>query len=146
MTLENLLAIHRLVRHEAAPESIRRLLAAAARNLADARLEALSSESRFDCAYKAIRQAAMAALWFQGYRTPTSELGHHQTAIQALPKTLGVDAETVVVLDALRKKRNLSDYEGEPIGEAVVTTCIAEAEALLQRVAVVLGERGWHLS
>jgi hypothetical protein len=130
-----LLAIHRLVRHDADPESIDRLLAAATRNLVDARLPALSDENRFDCAYKAILQVAMAALWLRGYRTPTSEPGHHQTALQSLPKTFGVDAGTVVVLDALRKKRNLSDYEGEPVSETVVETCIAEAERLLQRVS-----------
>ena len=36
MTLENLLAIHRLVVHEPSRESIAKLLAAAARNIADA--------------------------------------------------------------------------------------------------------------
>lgn len=42
-------------------------------------------------------------------------LGHQQTAIQTLPKTLGVSAQTVIVLDALRKQRNASDYEGDPV-------------------------------
>jgi len=141
MTLENLLAIHRLVRHKADPESLGRLLAAAARNLDDARLVALSNETQFDCAYKAILQSAMAALWASGYRTSTSEPGHHQTVLQALPKTLGVDADAVVVLDALRKKRNLSDYEGEPISEAMVETCIAEAGRLLERVSERIGRK-----
>src|SRR3546814_3945963 len=35
---------------------------------------------------------------------------HHQTMIQALPLTLGVERGTWVVLDALRKKRNVNDY------------------------------------
>src|SRR3546814_4721529 len=34
---------------------------------------------------------------------------HHQTMIQALPLTLGVERGTWVVLDALRKKRNVND-------------------------------------
>jgi len=135
MTLENLLAIHRLVRHEASAASIRKLLAAAERNLTDARAGNVSLENRFDAAYKAILQCATVALWTRGYRTPTSEPGHHMTAIQSLPKSLGVDAATVIVLDALRKQRNLADYEGDSITEATLDECIRQAEALLGRVA-----------
>jgi hypothetical protein len=43
---------------------IARMLAAAERNLADARLPALSAENRFDAAYKAILQCAMVALFW----------------------------------------------------------------------------------
>ena len=42
MTLENLLAIHKLQRFEADASGIRRLLAAAERNLADSEIAALS--------------------------------------------------------------------------------------------------------
>jgi hypothetical protein len=48
-------------------------------------------------------QCAMVGLWANGYRTSTSQPGHHQTALQALPKTLGVAPDTVIILDALRK-------------------------------------------
>jgi len=37
----------------------------------------------------------------------------------------------VIVLDALRKQRNLNDYEGGPVTDAAVTECLAQAEALL---------------
>ena len=57
MTLENLLAIHRLQLFEATPAGIQRLLAAAERNLADARLPGLSAENRFDAAFKALYPA-----------------------------------------------------------------------------------------
>ncbi|NTV09447.1 MAG: DNA-binding protein [Zoogloea sp.] len=139
MTLENLLAIHRLVRHEAGRDSILKLLAAAARNLADSKATNISAENRFDAAYKAILQCAMAALWLRGYRTPTSEPGHHMTAIQTLPKTLGVEQRTVIVLDALRKQRNLSDYEGDSITDATLAECISQAEAILKRVGEAVG-------
>lgn len=85
MTLENLLAIHKLVAHKPSRDGIAKLLAAAARNIADAKVTSISGENRFDAAYKAIMQCAMAALWANGYRTSTSQPGHHQTAIQALP-------------------------------------------------------------
>lgn len=131
MTLENLLAIHRLQAFEATPGGVLRLLASAERNLADARLSALSNDNRFDAAYKTIMQCAMIGLWASGYRTATSQPGHHQTALQSLPKTLGTAADTVIILDALRKQRNLNDYEGDPVTDAAVCECITQAEALL---------------
>lgn len=131
MTLENLLAIHRLQAFEPSAAGVQRLLAAAARNLADAKLPALSADNRFDAAYKTILQCAMLGLWAKGYRTSTSQAGHHQTALQTLPKTLGLDQDAVIVLDALRKQRNLCDYEGNPVTDAAVAECLARAEALL---------------
>lgn len=134
MSLENLLAINRLIRMLATPESIRRLIDAAARNLADARVTGISVENRFDAAYKTIMQCAMAALWAKGYRTSTSEPGHHQLVIQLLPKTLGVSNDVVIVLDALRKQRNLSDYSGDTISGASLAECLTQADALLNKV------------
>ena len=131
MTLANLLAIQRLQAFSATPQGVLRLLQAAQRNLLDARLAQLSAENRFDAAYKCIMQCAMLGLWAQGYRTSTSQPGHHQTALQALPLTMGLPGDTVIVLDALRKQRNLNDYEGDPVSDAVVTECIAQADALL---------------
>jgi hypothetical protein len=131
MTLENLLAIHRLQAFEPTPGGVLRLLASAERNLADARLSELSNDNRFDAAYKTIMQCAMIGLWAKGFRTATSQPGHHQTALQTLPKTLGMTADTVIVLDALRRQRNLNDYEGDPVTDAVVRECLTQAEALL---------------
>jgi hypothetical protein len=131
MTLENLLAIHRLQAFEATPAAVVRLLASAGRNLADASLGQLSNDNRFDAAYKTIMQCAMIGLWARGFRTATSQPGHHQTALQTLPKTLGLTMDTVIVLDALRKQRNLNDYEGDPVTDAAVRECLAQAEALL---------------
>ena len=134
MTLENLLAIHKLVAHKPSRDSIAKLLVAAARNITDAKVTSISGENRFDAAYKAIMQCAMAALWANGYRTSTSQPGHHLTAIQALTKTIGLDSGTVIVLDALRKQRNLSDYEGDPISDGAVDACIENAMQLYERV------------
>lgn len=112
-------------------ESILKLLSAAERNLADAQVVSITPENRFDAAYKAILQCAMAALWAKGYRTPTSVPGHHMTAIQSLPLTIEVDKATVIVLEALRKQRNLSDYEGDPITDATLAECLQQAKLLL---------------
>lgn len=131
MTLENLLAIHKLQSFEVSPEGVQKLLAAAERNLADAAIAELSPENRFDAAYKAIMQCAMLGLWANGYRTSTNQPGHHQTALQVLPKTMQVSQDVVIVLDALRKQRNLNDYEGDPVSDAVVTECLKQAKQLL---------------
>ena len=131
MTLENLLAIHRLQKFEPTANGVSRLLASAERNLVDARLAGLSADNRFDAAYKTIMQCAMVGLWANGFRTASSQPGHHQTAIQSLPKTLGLEQDTVIVLDALRKQRNLNDYEGDPVTEAAVRECLSQAENLI---------------
>lgn len=51
--------------------------------------------------------------------------------IQPLPLTLGLPSVTWVVLDALRRKRNVNDYQGDPIEPEAVGEFIAQATALL---------------
>jgi HEPN domain-containing protein len=134
MSLENLVTIHRLVTHTPTKESTAKLLQAALRNLADAKVKSISNENRFDAAYKAVIQAAMAALWANGYRTATNEPGHHITAIQTLLKTIGLDTETMILLNALRKQRNMSDYAGDSISDGTLAECIAQAEGVYNMV------------
>ena len=131
MTLANLLKINRLQAFAPSAEGVQRLLDAAMRNLGDARVEGLSTDNRFDAAYKALMQCAMIGLWANGYRTSTNQPGHHQTVLQALPLTLGLPEDSVIVFDALRKQRNVNDYEGDPVSEAAVVECIRQAENLL---------------
>ena len=133
MTLKNLLGIS-LDAVPPDPAAIGKLLAAAQRNLADAQLAGLSAENRFDAAYKAIMQLSMVALQANGYRTQTSKPGHHKTAIQTLTINVGVAPAQVIVLDALRKQRNLSDYAGDFIPDAVAAECLASAQALQRHV------------
>ena len=130
MSLRNLLGISL---DSVTPDraQLSRLLKAAERNIADARLDGLSPENRFDMAYKAIMQVAMVALNANGYRTLTSKPGHHRTVIQALTLTVGLPAQTVIVLDALRKQRNASDYSGDVVPDSVATECLLRATELL---------------
>jgi len=134
MTLENLQNIGRLQRHEPTALEIRRLLASAEAALADAKRAQNNAATRFDVGYKAIMQCALAALMANGFRPSTSEPGHQQTTIQTLPKTIGLPADKMKVLDAFRRARNMSDYEGEPVEDAKVRECIEWAEALLTNV------------
>lgn len=134
MTLDNLLKIGQIKPHAPDAAEIGRLLEAARRNLTDANAENISTENRFDAAYKCIMQAALVALMANGYRPDTKVPGHHQTVIQSLPKTIGLPSARVAVLDALRNKRNLSDYSGRDIDRASLATCISEAARLLDEV------------
>lgn len=67
-----------------------------------------------------------------GYRPASNEPGHHQTMIQSLPLTLGVSTDAWVVLDALRRQRNASDYTGQPVTAAVVAECLEHGKVLQQ--------------
>ncbi len=113
---------------------IQRLLSSAKRNIADARVTEISAENRFDAAYKAIMQLANAALQANGFRTLTNKPGHHMTMIQVLSQTVELDKDTVIILDALRKQRNVADYSGDLVPESAVEECIVNAERLLIRV------------
>ena len=67
-------------------------------------------------------------------RTLTSQAGHHRTALQTLPLTIGLANDRMILLDALRKQRNLADYEGEPVTAQSVAECLAQAQRLLADV------------
>jgi len=116
--------------HAPTAVEVQRLLAAIDRNLADAGVELISDESRFDVAYKAVMQGALVAMLAAGYRPATNEPGHHQTMLQSLPLTLGVSNDAWVVLDALRRQRNANDYTGAPMTPEIVAECMSQAKAL----------------
>jgi hypothetical protein len=132
MSLENLVKINQLNRHETTPQEIARLLAAAQRNRVDSAAQIISDETRFDAAYKAIMQRAMAGLCASGSRPSNNTPGHHQTLIQSLELTMAVPPEVWRVLDALRRKRNQNDYSGDLIEPASVRECIEQAAAMLE--------------
>ena len=79
-------------------------------------------------------QLANASLQANGYRTLTSKPGHHMTMIQSLSQTVGFERQKVIVLDALRKQRNIVDYSGDIVPDSAVEECIFSAESLLVHV------------
>jgi len=95
--------------HESSRQEIGDLLALADRDLKDCRSEGLSADWRFNIAYNAILQTATAALAAAGYRA--SRDSHHYRVLQSLGGTVGMSNETLRLLDAFRKKRNLTGYE-----------------------------------
>ena len=141
MTLENLLRTGQLKAHAADERELQRLLDSAQLGLKDAALAELSGDSRLNLAYRAMMQAALAAVLANGYRPSTSEPGHHQLLLQMLPKTIGLANERVRVLEAFRKARNQNDYRGVPVSDATARECAEEAARLLAAVRAWLEAR-----
>ena len=68
------------------------------------------------------------------------------TVVQGLPLTIGLSASRVTVLDALRRKRNVSDYTGEDIDDSSAEHCIAEADRLMKDIVTWLKKNRPQLS
>jgi len=130
VSLQNLLKINRLAEHETDSEQFGKLLSAADRFLDDATQDTVSPETRLDAAYRAITQYSMLALWANGYRPSRSAPGHHQTMIQSLVHSVGLDRDQMLLLDTFRVKRNAIDYTGDDVDEGSVLACVAAAERL----------------
>lgn len=86
-------------------------------------------------------QGANAALQANGYRTLTSRSGHHQTMIQSLPRTIGLATPTMLVLDTLRKQRNVIDYSGDLVSDSMAEEALRQAETLLQQIVLWLEQQ-----
>ena len=93
MSLENLVKIGKLHPYEARRDEIQRLLRGLERSLADAKIKGLSNEGRLAAAYDSLLRLATIALRSAGYRTSPEQAGHHAITLQALPLTLGTDAD-----------------------------------------------------
>jgi len=134
VSLENLLKIGNLETHTTDAQQLGKMLQAASRSLADARETSITNETRLDAAYRAICQLCIAALWANGYRTSRRKPGHHQTLVQSLVHSVGLDNDQMRLLDTFRIKRNANDYMGEAIDEASVEECVKAAEGLQRHV------------
>lgn len=126
-----------LVKHRPDQREIRELLAIADRDIADAQVEGISTDTRLSIAYNAALQLAVAALAAIGYRAGRE--AHHYRAIQSLTFTIGASADLVDQLDGFRKKRNISDYErAGAVSEHEAGEMLALAKTLRETVATWL--------
>ena len=132
--MENLARIGRLRPHAATRDELERLLEAARRALADAATESLGPDARFGLAYRAIQQAATAAMLARGFRAATSEPGHQPLLLQSLPQTAGLDPARVPLLEAFRAARDRIDYAGDAVSSAVAWECVEEAREVVRHV------------
>ncbi len=71
----------------------------------------LSSDWQLTIAYNAALQTAKAALAAAGYRVSATEKGHHYRIVESLRYTVEAPAADVDLLQRMKKKRHVSDYE-----------------------------------
>lgn len=140
--LANLKKIGELDDVPASAEQGQRKLEYAAAQLADANRDSNNNETRFECAYNAIRSVAELGLLRFGYR-PSNKQGHHRTAIQSLCHTLQADGRTVQLIETLRKQRNAASYDADPVTDAALRACIDTAEQLLNAAKAIVAADGW---
>ncbi|HWG52322.1 MAG TPA: hypothetical protein VN677_03380 [Gemmatimonadaceae bacterium] len=79
------------------------------RDLIDAGARHLSPDWQLAIAYNAALQVATLALAAEGYR-PSRDRAHER-AILSLRFTLGADTDIVEMIDRVRRKRNVINYE-----------------------------------
>ncbi len=109
VTLSDWLANRWIVAHEPNATEIADLFAVVDRDLEDASVPRLSADWRLGITYNAALQLATLALMAEGYRTGRER--HHERAILSLRETVGIEGQRVLLLDAVRRKRNQINYE-----------------------------------
>lgn len=110
MSLKALLNQDKLRQHKTSREEIKNLLMLVRRDIKDAKLEGLSADRKFACAYNAVLQLATALLYCKGYEP--QGLGHHFIVFQAMKEILGSDYYKLAdYFDSCRAKRNITDYD-----------------------------------
>ena len=105
--LENLVRVGQVKSEPCTQSEFDGLLTAGRISMADARNDALATQSRFALAYNAAHAFALAALRWHGYRSHNRYI-----AFQAVPHTLALGAQITRVLSKAHQLRNLAEYEG----------------------------------
>ncbi len=140
--LNRLLAEGRLREHRTSAREIADLMGVVERDLADASLDALSTDRRFAITYEAALRLATLTLYCNGYQTYGA--GHHRTTFQALKETMGDEGQGYAdYFEVCRGKRAVTSYDraGE-ISETDVNSLLQEVRAFEQEVLAWL--RGHH--
>jgi len=132
MNLRDLLNQGRLRQHKTSKKEIENLLALVRRDIKDAKVEGLSSDRRFVCAYNAVLQLATIFLYCKGYKPEGA--GHHFTVFQAMKIIMGNNYYILAdYFDSCRSKRNITDYDYTgAISDSEVKELIEEAERFLE--------------
>jgi len=131
--LDRLVAVGSLSREPAAEGEVAGLLGSGEARLADAAIQTLALESRFDLAYDAAHSLALAGLRRLGYRPR-----NRYVVFQTLTHTLSIPAATWRVLARAHDLRNLMEYEGSmELDERLLEDMIAAAQAVLAALRTI---------
>jgi hypothetical protein len=134
MSLKNWLENRWLVEHQPSPEETADLLAVVERDLQDAAVDRLSADWRLGIAYNAALQLAILALAAEGYRPERQR--SHERAVQSLRYTVGLGQDEVDMLDLVRRKRHLSNYERAGTASYQEAAEVYEAAVELQGIVM----------
>lgn len=131
-----------LQKHATSPQEVADLLAIVERDLAAARTPGLGPDWQLTIAYNAALQAAKVALAAAGYRVSSSEKGHHYRLVESLRYTAEVPGSDVDLLQRMKKKRHVSDYEvAGAVSDREAEEMYELAKRVRDRVAKWLAER-----
>jgi len=110
MTLQDWLSNGWLKTHTSSRQEIRDLLDKVDRDIAEASKEGITLDWRLAIAYNACLGCATIALHASGYRIPGGT-GQHYRTIQSLRYTIDPDAELILSLEAISRKRAIVTYD-----------------------------------
>ena len=132
MNLKDFLSQGKLRAHKTSKKEVENLLAISRRDIKDAKVEDLSSDRKFACAYNAVLQLATILLYCNGYKPEGP--GHHFTVFQTMKIIMGNQYYTLAdYFDSCRSKRNITDYDYVgTISDSEVEELIEEAEIFLE--------------
>jgi len=140
MTLQDWLSNGWLKRHSSSPQEIRDLLDKVDRDIAEAAKEEITLDWRLAIAYNACLGCATIALRSSGYRMPSGS-GQHYRTIQSLRFTINPDADIIISLEAISKKRAVASYDAAgTISEGEVREALELAKDLRKLLIDWLGE------
>jgi uncharacterized protein (UPF0332 family) len=108
--LENWFKIGKLIKHQTNKEELKAIFGVIDRCIKDADLKGLSSDQKYISSYQAAFEAAMALVYFHGYRP--IKAGHHYIIWQCVKDLLSEDIKASILLfENAAKKRNKLSYD-----------------------------------
>lgn len=113
MSLKNWEENNWLKAHKTSKQELDGLWKIVARELKDSQVSGLSSDGRFNLAYRAALTLATILLYSSGYRVASAQ-SHHYRTIDAITEILGKEyKDDVEYLQKCREKRNASEYDSD---------------------------------
>jgi len=110
MTLRSWLNNDWIIQEETSPNEIQALPDKINRDISTARIEEITADWRLAIVYNACLACAHTAPRAMGFRLPEDQ-GHHYRTIESLRFTLVSDAELIIALQSVRKKRHTVTYD-----------------------------------
>jgi hypothetical protein len=134
MTLQDWLKSKWIKNHTTNRQEIKDLLDKVDRDIAEAAKEEITLDWRLAIAYNACLGCATIALRASGYRLPGGA-GQHYRTIQSLRFTIDPDAEIIISLEAISKKRAIVSYDA---AGTITEAEVEEAKTLARELRVAL--------